>query len=82
MITSPNVKHVVQQHFGCSSLRGAEFEDDGASGTVNSHWEERIFQVRVDYLHWHGVAMFMCKQQHALATNSVGTTTITSYFLA
>lgn len=46
IITSPNVKAVTREHFGCDSLRGAEFEDDGASGTVNSHWEERIFQVR------------------------------------
>lgn len=47
VMTSPNVKAVVRSHFGCNTLRGAEFEDDGASGTVNSHWEERIFQVRL-----------------------------------
>lgn len=46
IITSPNVKHVVREHFQCMEMEGAEMEDDGVAGTVNSHWEERIFQVR------------------------------------
>lgn len=51
VITSPNVKHIVQQHFQCMDMDGAEFEDDGLTGTVNSHWEERIFQVCDCLLH-------------------------------
>eukprot|EP00892_Ulva_mutabilis_P008327 jgi/Ulvmu1/5867/UM025_0129.1 len=43
-ITSPNVRHVVREHFQCMDMAGAEMEDDGVAGTVNSHWEERIFQ--------------------------------------
>lgn len=42
-LVTPNVVKYVQTHFNCSSLIGAELEnqDDGCLG---SHWEERVFE--------------------------------------
>jgi hypothetical protein len=42
MIT-PKVREVVQRHFGCATLDGAEIEDGGGAGTAGSHWEKRLF---------------------------------------
>lgn len=46
VISSPQVLLTVREFFGCSDLVGAEFEDDGPLGSRNTHWEERIFEVR------------------------------------
>lgn len=43
-IITPKVIEVVQRHFNCSSVQGAELEDDGGSGTAGSHWEQRVFE--------------------------------------
>lgn len=43
VIKSPNVVDFVKRHFGCSTMQGAELEDDGGDGTALSHWEKRIF---------------------------------------
>ncbi|KAI0215683.1 Leishmanolysin-like peptidase [Lamellibrachia satsuma] len=43
MITSPRVVEEVRKHFNCSTLEGAELEDQGSSGTADSHWEKRVF---------------------------------------
>lgn len=43
-VITPKVTAAVQRHFGCSSIQGAELEDDGGSGTAGSHWEQRLFQ--------------------------------------
>ncbi len=42
-VSTPSVTDVVKQHFGCSSLTGAELEDQGGSGTAGSHWEKLLF---------------------------------------
>lgn len=42
-LVTPAVKEVAQKHFGCSTLHGAELEDDGGDGTALSHWEKRLF---------------------------------------
>lgn len=53
-VLTPNVQRVVQEHFGCDTLTGAELEDDGGPGSAFSHWEERIFQVCELYnTYWH-----------------------------
>ena len=36
----------VRDHFGCHSLEGAELEDQGEDGTILTHWEKRVFEVR------------------------------------
>jgi hypothetical protein len=36
----------VRRHFNCSTLEGAELEDQGINGTVLTHWEKRVFEVR------------------------------------
>eukprot|EP00892_Ulva_mutabilis_P007886 jgi/Ulvmu1/546/UM001_0554.1 len=43
-VITPKVAAAVQGHFGCSSVQGAELEDDGGAGTAGSHWEQRLFQ--------------------------------------
>lgn len=38
----------VRNYFGCSELEGAELEDQGEEGTVLTHWEKRVFEVRIE----------------------------------
>jgi len=35
----------VRKHFNCTTLEGAELEDQGLNGTVMTHWEKRVFEV-------------------------------------
>jgi leishmanolysin len=42
-ITSPRVVRESQAYFGCTTLVGAEIEDQGGAGTAGSHFEKRIF---------------------------------------
>jgi hypothetical protein len=51
-LITPNVRREVRDFFGCDTLAGAELEDDGGTGTVNKHFETRLFQVL--FLHHHG----------------------------
>lgn len=34
-----------RRHFNCSTLEGAELEDQGILGTTLTHWEKRVFEV-------------------------------------
>ena len=34
----------VRRHYNCSSLEGAELEDQGDIGTRLTHWEKRVFE--------------------------------------
>ncbi|WP_411022889.1 leishmanolysin-related zinc metalloendopeptidase, partial [Salmonella sp. s51228] len=43
MMVTPEVVKAVREHFACSTLLGAEIENQGGSGTAGSHWEERLF---------------------------------------
>lgn len=45
MVVTPKVKAEVRAHFGCRDLEGAELEDQGEDGTMNTHWEKRVFEV-------------------------------------
>ena len=47
LMVTPTVVDEVRNHFGCQVLEGAELEDQGGDGTLLTHWEKRIFQVRV-----------------------------------
>lgn len=42
-LVTPATQRAVRSHFGCSSLRGAAFEDEGGEGSQGSHLERRIF---------------------------------------
>ncbi|KAG1712564.1 hypothetical protein DVH05_000306 [Phytophthora capsici] len=42
-MVTPRVRAYVQQHFNCSTLKGAEMESQDG-GCVGSHWEERLFE--------------------------------------
>jgi hypothetical protein len=53
-VTTPRVQAVVREHFQCSSMVGAELEDDGGEGTAGSHWEQRLFEGKLS--HGRGVA--------------------------
>lgn len=44
MIVTPKVKREVRRHFKCSSLEGAEVENQGTTGTRWTHWEKRLFE--------------------------------------
>ncbi|KAK3597036.1 hypothetical protein CHS0354_022044 [Potamilus streckersoni] len=44
MIITPNVVKEVRRHFNCSTLEGAELEDQGLNGTAITHWEKRVFE--------------------------------------
>jgi hypothetical protein len=43
LVSTPSVVDYVRKHFNCDTLAGAEIEDQGATGTVGSHWEKRTF---------------------------------------
>ncbi|XP_068688263.1 leishmanolysin-like peptidase [Montipora foliosa] len=43
VMATPRVKEEAQKHFNCSSLEGAELENQGGKGTKLAHWEKRIF---------------------------------------
>uniref|UniRef100_A0A915HSS1 Leishmanolysin-like peptidase n=1 Tax=Romanomermis culicivorax TaxID=13658 RepID=A0A915HSS1_ROMCU len=43
-IVTPNVKKYARQHFNCSTLIGAELENQGSQGTAGTHWEKRVFE--------------------------------------
>jgi len=44
-VTGFVVQAEVRRHFNCSSLEGAELEDQGVNGTMLTHWEKRVFEV-------------------------------------
>ena len=44
MIVTPKVKQEVRKHFRCSTLEGAEIENQGRVGTRWTHWEKRVFE--------------------------------------
>ncbi|CAD5112099.1 DgyrCDS1340 [Dimorphilus gyrociliatus] len=44
LVVTPNVVREVRKHFNCTSLEGAELENQGGSGTALTHWEKRIFE--------------------------------------
>ncbi|ESP02771.1 hypothetical protein LOTGIDRAFT_212290 [Lottia gigantea] len=44
MIVTPKVREEVRRHFNCSTLEGAELEDQGIDGTAITHWEKRVFE--------------------------------------
>uniref|UniRef100_A0A7I4YQG3 Leishmanolysin-like peptidase n=1 Tax=Haemonchus contortus TaxID=6289 RepID=A0A7I4YQG3_HAECO len=44
MITTPKVREEARRHFNCSTLEGAEVENQGFPGTIFSHWEKRVFE--------------------------------------
>ena len=46
VVVTPRVREEVQKHYGCYNLTGAELEDQGEEGTVLTHWEKRLFEVR------------------------------------
>ncbi|CAH1774924.1 unnamed protein product, partial [Owenia fusiformis] len=47
MIVTPKVVEEVRKHFNCSTLEGAELEDQGIIGTALTHWEKRVFENEV-----------------------------------
>lgn len=43
VLRTPAVLDAVKAHSGCSSLQGAELEDEGGRMTKGSHWERRVW---------------------------------------
>ncbi len=39
----------MRKHFNCSTLEGAELEDQGVLGTALTHWEKRVFEVTLTF---------------------------------
>ena len=52
----------VRAHFNCSSLVGAELENQGGQGAARMHWEKRIFGVRGGR---EGVCVCVCARARA-----------------
>ncbi len=44
LMVTPAVAREVRRHFNCSTLEGAELEDQGEIGTKLTHWEKRVFE--------------------------------------
>lgn len=44
LIVTPTVVREVRKHFNCTTLEGAELEDQGSDGTSMTHWEKRLFE--------------------------------------
>ncbi|VDO07203.1 unnamed protein product [Haemonchus placei] len=45
MIVTKNVRNEAREYFKCSSLEGAELEDQGGPNSIGSQWETRILEV-------------------------------------
>ena len=43
MVITKSVVENVKSHFSCQNMTGGELEDQGASATVGTHWERRVF---------------------------------------
>ena len=43
LMVASRVKEEAQKHFNCSTLEGAELENQGGKGTELAHWEKRLF---------------------------------------
>ncbi len=37
-VVTPTVRREARAQFGCSTLDGAQLEDEGGSGSANAHW--------------------------------------------
>ncbi|XP_064595242.1 leishmanolysin-like peptidase isoform X2 [Liolophura sinensis] len=44
LLVTPRVVEETRRHFNCSTLEGAELEDQGILGTTLTHWEKRVFE--------------------------------------
>ncbi|VDO43421.1 unnamed protein product [Haemonchus placei] len=44
MVVTPKVVKEARRHYNCSTLEGAELENQGEGGTPGSHWEKRVFE--------------------------------------
>uniref|UniRef100_A0A7I4YPQ5 Leishmanolysin-like peptidase n=1 Tax=Haemonchus contortus TaxID=6289 RepID=A0A7I4YPQ5_HAECO len=44
MIITPRLREEARRHFNCSTLEGAEIENQGMPGTLGVHWEKRVFE--------------------------------------
>ncbi|RDD40193.1 Leishmanolysin-like peptidase [Trichoplax sp. H2] len=42
MFTSPKVVQTAREYYNCNSLQGVPLEDNGASNSIESHWEMKI----------------------------------------
>uniref|UniRef100_A0A7I5EDF5 Leishmanolysin-like peptidase n=1 Tax=Haemonchus contortus TaxID=6289 RepID=A0A7I5EDF5_HAECO len=44
MIVTPKVTEEARRHFNCSTLEGAELENQGGPRAPGNHWEKRVFE--------------------------------------
>lgn len=44
VMVTPRVRDEARRHFNCSTLEGAELENQGGDGTALAHWEKRVFE--------------------------------------
>uniref|UniRef100_A0A7I5ED49 Leishmanolysin-like peptidase n=1 Tax=Haemonchus contortus TaxID=6289 RepID=A0A7I5ED49_HAECO len=44
MMVTPKVREEARRHFNCSTLEGAEIENQGGPATASGHWEKRVFE--------------------------------------
>ncbi|EAR97451.2 leishmanolysin family protein (macronuclear) [Tetrahymena thermophila SB210] len=47
LLGSPNVLATAQKYFGCQTLQGMQLENQGGSGSLNSHWERTIIRSEI-----------------------------------
>ncbi|KAL4453892.1 hypothetical protein ABPG74_003775 [Tetrahymena malaccensis] len=47
MLGSPNVLATAQKYYECPTLKGMQLENQGGSGSVNSHWERTIIRSEI-----------------------------------
>lgn len=79
---SETVRREARNQFNCSSLEGADFEDEGGAGTANAHWSVALGKeyvaragVYVDILQYayemHATTTFLDVECLQLAYNKV-----------
>ncbi|KAK6050041.1 hypothetical protein COOONC_12454 [Cooperia oncophora] len=44
MVVTPKVREEARRFLNCSTIEGAELENQGGGGTAGSHWEKRVFE--------------------------------------
>ncbi|KAL4453891.1 hypothetical protein ABPG74_003774 [Tetrahymena malaccensis] len=47
LLGSPNVLAVAKKYYGCSTLQGMQLENQGGSGSINSHWERTVIRSEI-----------------------------------
>ncbi|KAL4453890.1 hypothetical protein ABPG74_003773 [Tetrahymena malaccensis] len=47
LLGSPNVQATARKYYGCQTIQGMQLENQGGSGSINSHWERTVIRSEI-----------------------------------